>query len=66
MQRRRIVISSSYVSGHNWFGDAAAEADPRGGVMTEEQFLAQYAAAVEELQMLAVTRYRQNRRWIIL
>jgi hypothetical protein len=34
--------------------------------MTEEQFLAQYAAAVEELQMLAITRYRQNRRGIIL
>jgi hypothetical protein len=42
--------------GHNWFGDAAAEQDPRGGVKTEQDFLVLYDKAVEELQQLAITR----------
>ncbi len=45
------------MTGHNWFGDEAAKADPRGGVHTEEQFLNQYGAAIEELQQLAIDRY---------
>jgi len=38
--------------GHCWFGDKAAEKDPRGGFKTEEEFLAHYDAAIVELMQL--------------
>ena len=35
--------------GHCWFGDKAAEEDPRGGFKTEKDFLVHYEAAIVEL-----------------
>ena len=42
--------------GHCWFGDKNAEDDPRGGFKTEEEFLAAYSKAVEELIDLQKSR----------
>ena len=41
--------------GHCWFGDKAAEEDPRGGFKTEEEFLKHYKASIEELKQLIET-----------
>lgn len=38
--------------GHCWFGDKAAEDDPRGGFKTEKEFLEHYEAAIVELTEL--------------
>ena len=38
--------------GHCWFGDKAAEEDPRGGFKSEEEFLKHYEAAIVELTEL--------------
>ena len=46
-----------YIVGHNWFGDAAAEQDPRGGVKSAPDFLLLYVKAVQELQQLTISRY---------
>ena len=42
--------------GHCWFGDKAAEEDPRGGFKTEEEYLTAYESAADEINELKASR----------